>query len=210
LPTPEQLLNEGLAELALAPEPEQRHRILQLAELVEAWNQRFNLTGHRTASEILHRLILDALALERCLPTAASITDLGSGAGFPGLPLAIVRPQAQVLLVEARERRNHFQRTAIRQLGISNARAMRGRIEALDPEPAALVVAQAVAPPSEILGAMHRWLAPGALAVIPGAETPPAPVPHPAIRFLEVRRYQTPCGGPRRTLWLGIRESSLA
>jgi 16S rRNA (guanine527-N7)-methyltransferase len=201
------LLDEGLSELGLELAPAQRDQLLQLSELVESWNQRFNLTGHRTRSEILVRLVLDALALSRCIPeTPESVADLGAGAGFPGLPLAVVWPASEIRLVEARERRNHFQRTAIRQLGLKNAHALRGRIEELDPEPSELVVAQAVAPPSKILAAMLRWLRPGGHAVIPGSETPPAPAAHPAFRFLEIRRYQTPCGGPRRTLWIGIRE----
>jgi 16S rRNA (guanine527-N7)-methyltransferase len=196
-----------LSQLGLELAPSQREQLLGLSELVESWNQRFNLTGHRTRSEILVRLILDALALSRCIPTTpGSVADLGSGAGFPGLPLAIVWPASEIRLVEARERRTHFQRTAIRQLGLKNAHALRGRIEELAPEPADLVVAQAVAPPSEILTAMIPWLGPGGRAVIPGAETPPAPAPHPEVRFLEIRRYQTPCSGPRRTLWIGIRE----
>lgn len=201
-----ELLEGGLAELGLSLDSAATASLLELAALVESWNQRINLSGHRTRDEILVRLVLDALALDRCLPDSpTSLVDLGSGAGFPGLPLAIARPSTRVLLVESRERRHHFQRTAIRTLQLGNARAIRGRIELLEPEPAEVVVAQAVAPPSEVLGAMLPWIAPGGLAAIPGAEAPPSPAPHPSIEFIEVRRYQTPCGGPKRTLWVGRR-----
>jgi 16S rRNA (guanine527-N7)-methyltransferase len=206
-----EILDAGLSELRLRLDTAATASLLELATLVERWNQRINLSGHRTRDEILVRLVLDALALGCGLPDPlASLVDLGSGAGFPGLPLAIARPSTRVLLVESRERRHHFQRTAIRALQVPNAHAVRGRIEALEPEPAEAVVAQAVAPPSEVLAAMLPWIAPGGLAVIPGAETPPSPARHPSIEFVEVRRYQTPCGGPNRTIWIGRRRRDLA
>jgi 16S rRNA (guanine527-N7)-methyltransferase len=149
------------------------------------------------------RLVLDALALSRALPDAPSVADLGSGAGFPGLPLAIARPELRVLLVDARERRHHFQRAAIRSLGLGNVRALRGRIEALAPEPAAIVVAQAVSAPAKVLTAMLPWAEPGGLVVIPGSETPPAPGEHPEILHSEIRPYRAPLGGPLRTVWIG-------
>jgi len=149
------------------------------------------------------RLILASLAIATELPRVDSIVDLGSGAGFPGLPIAIVRPDAEVLLVEARERRHHFQRAAIRTLGSQNVRAHRGRIEELEPEPAHLVIAQAVVPPPRMLPLMLPWVASGGYAVIPGAETPPDPGTHLGIAGFEVRQYREPAGGAVRTLWIG-------
>lgn len=151
------------------------------------------------------RLILDALALSRQLPTASSLADLGSGAGFPGLPLAIARPEMRTLLVDSRERRHHFQRAAIRALGLTNVRALRGRIEQLDPEPSEIVIAQAVSTPSRVLGALLDWAQDGGLVVIPGGEQPPDPGAHPQLLDAEIRRYRAPLGGPARTLWIGTR-----
>ena len=192
-------------ELRLELDPAQRQQLLDLAVLLERWNERINLSGHRSAADLMSRLILDSLAIARELPPVDSIVDLGSGAGFPGLPIAIVRPDAQVLLVEARERRHHFQRAAIRALRLENVRALRGRIEELDPEPARLAVAQAVVPPPKMLPAMLPWVSSAGYAVIPGSETPPDPGMHDEIAEYEVRRYRAPAGGPARSLWIGRR-----
>lgn len=202
-----EILEAGLSELGFEVGGAVQDRLLRLARLLEEWNERMNLSGHRTAPEITGRLILDALAISNQLPSpVASLVDLGSGAGFPGLPIAVVRPETAVLLVESRERRHHFQRAAIRSLGLPNVRAVRGRIEALDPEPAQIAIAQAVSSPTELLSSMLRWVEPGGLAAIPGSEEPPRPGIDPEIESFEVRRYQTPGSGPRRTLWLGRRQ----
>jgi len=153
----------------------------------------------------MSRLILESLAIATELPRVDSIADLGSGAGFPGLPIAILRPEARVLLVEAREKRHHFQRAAIRALRTANVRALRGRIEALEPEPGGLAIAQAVVPPPRMLPSMLRWISSGGYAVIPGSETPPDPGTHDEIVAFEVRRYTAPAGGGARTLWIGRR-----
>lgn len=200
------ILDAGLVELGLSLSPAQRDQLVELAGLVERWNERINLTGHRTAADLMARLILDALALSQQLPSpVSSLVDLGSGAGFPGLPLAIARPEMRTLLVDSRERRHHFQRAALRALGASNVRALRGRFEQLEPEPAHVVIAQAVSPPPAVLQAMVAWAEPGGLIVIPGSEQPPDPGPHPPLVQTEVRRYPTPLGGPLRSLWIGKR-----
>jgi len=128
-PTLPVLLGEGFRELPLVPPPGAIETLVGLAELVESWGRRLNLTGHRDSRTIAKRLVLDAAALMTHLPDFVAVADLGAGAGFPGLPLAILRPDARVFLVEARERRHHFQRHVIRELGISNVEAVRGRIE---------------------------------------------------------------------------------
>lgn len=203
---PRTILDAGLTELDLSLTDAQREQLVELAGLLERWNERINLSGHRTAAELMARLILEALALSPLLPPSVrSLVDLGSGAGFPGLPLAIARPAMRTLLVDSRERRHHFQRTAIRALEIQNVRALRGRIEQLDPEPAQVAIAQAVAPPSAVLEAMLPWADAEGWVVIPGSETPPDPGDHPQLIQAEVLRYRAPLDGPQRTLWIGKR-----
>lgn len=203
---PRELLDAGLAELGLIASETARQQWIGLAELLVSWGQRINLSGHRTVQDVVARLVLDALAISTCLPAdATSLVDLGSGAGFPGLPIAIARPEMRVLLVESRERRIHFQREVVRTLGLRNVRSLRGRIEELVPEPAQIVIAQAVSPPPTLLSRMLPWAESAGRVIIPGSEQPPAPGPHPQVVSMEIRRYQTPCGGPRRTLWIGQR-----
>ncbi len=206
LKDPREILDAGLAELALEASESMRQQWIRLAELLASWGQRINLSGHRTAQDVVARLVLDALAISTCLPAAApSLVDLGSGAGFPGLPIAVARPAMRVLLVESRERRHHFQRAVTRTLGLENVHSARGRIEVLEPEPAQIAIAQAVSPPPQLLSIMVPWVEPGGLIAIPGSEQPPQPGLHPQVLPMEIRRYRVPCGGPHRSLWIGRR-----
>jgi 16S rRNA (guanine527-N7)-methyltransferase len=200
------LLGEGLAELALpgalAPE------LARLAELLHAWAQRMSLTGHRTPEAIARLLVLDALALERQLPEAGSLVDLGAGAGFPGLPIALARPGCAVTLVESRERRVHFQRAAIRALGLApRVEPLLGRAEALAPRPHEIAVAQAMGAPDRVARWLVPWVAPGGVLAIPGGEAPPRVGSVAGLDAPEVRRYHVPLGGPTRTLWLARRSA---
>jgi 16S rRNA (guanine527-N7)-methyltransferase len=199
---PRSLLACGLAELGISPAREQRERLVALAELVDRWNARINLTGHRGVAQILRRLVLEAVALATNLPEIESLADVGSGAGFPGLPLAILRPECRVTLIESREKRHLFQRAACRVLDLRNATPMRGRAEDLEPTPHAAVVAQAVAHPESAIAWMLPWARPGGLLILPGGATPPQIV-HPRIRLQSTSIYRAPCRGPIRSLWIG-------
>lgn len=204
-PTARDLLAAGLQELALSPslaEP-----LAALAELLALWAGRMNLTGHRTPQSIARRLILDALALGEALParSPASLADLGSGAGFPGLPLAVRWPACTVTLVEARERRHHFQRAAVRTLGLVNVEPRRGRIEDLPPQPHEVVVAQALARAERAVEWMLPWVAPRGWLVLPrSADAEPVPAA-PGLEPGRAIPYQVPLSGPARVIWVARR-----
>ncbi|HEY9074322.1 MAG TPA: 16S rRNA (guanine(527)-N(7))-methyltransferase RsmG, partial [Desulfobaccales bacterium] len=102
------LLQEGAATLGLSLAPatvEQFHFYLTQLKL---WNTRVNLTGLKTERDIVVKHFLDSLAVLPFLESAQSLADLGSGAGFPGLALKLVRPELQLTLVETREKRAAF------------------------------------------------------------------------------------------------------
>jgi 16S rRNA (guanine527-N7)-methyltransferase len=197
-----QALLEGLEELRLEPPPDRIEALLQLAAGVDAWGQRMNLSGHRSAESVVRRLVLEALALLQVAPRFDTLADLGSGAGFPGLPIAIVRSDVQVTLIEARERRHHFQRAMCRELGLANAEPVRGRAEELEPRAHAAVVAQALAAPALALRWMQHWAAPGGWLLLPGTERSTAPEPAPGLTLEERRSYRAPGGAPSRVLWI--------
>ena len=145
-------------------------------------------------------------------PRASARVRRGSRirAGFPGLPLADPRgPTCRVLAVESRERRHHFQRSAIRALEIANARADPGRAEQLEPGSLQVVVAQAMAQAragarlDAPLGGSAAWLAMSVQRSAASIEPPPA------SSLAGLRRYRVPGGGPSRCLWLGPARSSL-
>lgn len=199
------LLAGGLAELgddpdALLPAVD---RLVRLALLVARWTRRVDLTGHRGAEDVVRHLILEALALARAVGPFATLVDLGSGAGFPGLPMAIRYLDRQFTLVEARERRHHFQRTAIRELELRNVRALRGRIEELTPEPHEVAVAQAIGAPGLAVRWMLAWARPGGRIVLPaGRQAPPIGDAAPQVSWTQVE-YLVPLGGPQRIALIG-------
>ena len=205
----------GLGELSIPASPEQLEALLELAKLLERWAQRINLTGHRTAERIVRHLILEAAALVPHLagyPELRTLADLGSGSGFPGLPIALLRPEWRLTLVEARERRHHFQRAAVRELGIRNVRLTRGRAEDLEPVLHDAAVAQAMAQPERAIAWMLPWVRPGGLLVLPGSISQPdlyadlATSVGAEVQFDRRIQYRVPCGGPERRLWIGRRK----
>jgi 16S rRNA (guanine527-N7)-methyltransferase len=205
LTDPRSLLARALRELRLAATPAQREALLELSRLLDRWSARVNLTGHRGLTQLVGNLVLDSLALLAQIPDVESLADVGSGAGFPGLPAAILRPSCRVTLIESRLKRHHFQRAACRAIAIRNATPLHGRAEKLEPSPHAAVVAQAVAPPGEALGLMVPWLAPGGIAILPGGEHAPR-AEHPQLRPERVARYRVPVSGIERSVWIARKE----
>ena len=207
------LLEEGLQELGFPGEVQVAARLAALSELVCDWGRQINLSGHRTPEAVATHLVLDAVALSAALPSFDSLADLGSGAGFPGLPIAILYPQVEVCLVEARMKRHHFQRAAVRALSVTNASPIHGRVEAVAPRPSQVAIAQAMGPAASVLDAIRPWARhDGWLAVPASSESTPPPLETnekdpaqpamtsraPALREVS---YNVP-GGRQRKLWL--------
>lgn len=200
-------LAAGLGELRL---PGERIRqaaplLARYAELVHAWAQRLNLTGHEDAHSIAIHLVLDAAALAATLPRARRLIDIGSGAGIPGMPIAILHPDTRVVLVEARERRHHFLRTAIRELGLGNVEALHGRAESLPATPGDCAVAQAAGPFAQVVAWLLRWTEPGGTLAIPVSPTQPIPPAPKTVVGAEVRSYRVPLSGRPRAVWVARR-----
>jgi len=168
-----------------------------------------NLTGHRGAEEIARRLVVDALALVQVLPPFSRLVDLGSGAGFPGLPIAILYPEREIISVEARSRRVSFQRRAARDLGIENVRILLTRIEEHAPMVADGVVAQALAEPEKARALMLPWAKPGGWIAIPGTRKSLAD----PLRVVDgcspgtTHHYGVPQTGADRLVWLADKTS---
>jgi 16S rRNA (guanine527-N7)-methyltransferase len=134
------------------------------ADVLDVWSRKTNLLSCRSARELVERHILDSLAISPLLPPEGLLVDLGSGAGFPGLPLAIQRPDQPFLLVEARRKRVSFLREVRRTLRLSNVEVHEGRAEHPPIEhmsAAAGVMSRAVWPDGELTRIAARWLEPG-------------------------------------------------
>ena len=157
---PHATLDAGLAALGLdsalaAP-------LRRYLDLLARWNRTYNLTAIRDPGEMVTLHLLDSLSMHAHTGGIATLADLGTGAGLPGIPLAIARPELAVTLVESNGKKARFLREAVRTLGLANARVAEARAEAVD-EPAAYdaITARAMATLGDILDAGGHLLAPG-------------------------------------------------
>jgi 16S rRNA (guanine527-N7)-methyltransferase len=149
---------QGFAEIV----PVSRETLARLevyAELLTRWSARINLVGRDTLADLWRRHILDSAQLRRFVPERArSMIDLGTGAGFPGLVLAILGTQG-VELVEADSRKCAFLREAVR-ITETESTIRPCRIEAVPRHPVDVVTARACAPLDRLLGLAEPFLAP--------------------------------------------------
>lgn len=128
---PERLKN-GLDALNIRYAPATPERLARYHQLLTEWNQVMNLTGDTDFETSLGRHYLDSLAplgIEGLFPESASLIDVGTGAGFPGLPLAIARPDLDVVLMDSLQKRLNFLDAVVKELGLSNVRLCHARAE---------------------------------------------------------------------------------
>jgi len=104
--------------------------LIYLRELKE-WNQKVNLTSLKDDTAIIKNHFIDSLSIIPHLPPAISLLDMGSGGGFPGVPVKIARPSLQVTLLEATRKKANFLRHLIRTLELSHITTLEGRAEAV-------------------------------------------------------------------------------
>lgn len=139
--------------------------------LVEKWNPAINLVSKSSIARIWERHLYDSAQIFLHAPKdARHWVDLGSGAGFPGLVVAILAreatPDLRVTLVEADQRKSTFLSQAVRQLGLKVA-VLTQRIEAIPPQGADILSARALAPLTDLCHHAHRHLAPNGVALFP-------------------------------------------
>jgi 16S rRNA (guanine527-N7)-methyltransferase len=129
------LLRESAAWFDVKLDSRAVERVGRFLDLLILWNRGIRLTGERDASLIVRKHITDSLAPLPCLPPAGLVIDIGAGAGFPGIILACVRPDLELVLIESRRRRVSFLREAIRQAQLPHARAIEARAEDIAADP---------------------------------------------------------------------------
>ena len=132
-----QRLQEGLQRLSVMLEETAFVKVVQWARLLKQWNRTFNLLGNSDSAHLIDEHLLDSLAivpvLERYLPRPEeALVDVGTGAGFPGILLAIVQPQRPIYLVEPVGKKVAFLRQSVLTLGLKNATVLAGKIEEME------------------------------------------------------------------------------
>lgn len=132
-----------------------------LLDELERWNAAYNLTSIRGREAMITHHLLDSLAIHEHL-RGARIADVGTGAGFPGLPLAVANPQRQFTLIDSSGKKVRFVAHAARELGLGNVEAVHSRVEDLRPgEPFDTVTARAFAALPELLESLRAICARG-------------------------------------------------
>ena len=174
-------------------------RLAQHAALIRHWGKLRNLVGAGDMEKLETRHIEDSLSLLAFLQAPPlpdvppknghrwQLVDVGSGAGFPGLPLAIARPDIHVTLVERSESKGRFLRQAVIELGLSNATVCIADANTLAPGTFQVATARAVAPPPDVWPLLRRLLCPGGVALLQ-ARRALAPSMFPDGRIVEATR----------------------
>ncbi len=157
---PHAALDAGLAALGL--DASLAAPLRRYLELLARWNRTYNLTAIRDPGEMVTLHLLDSLSMHAHVRGVARLADLGTGAGLPGIPLAIALPELQVTLVESNGKKARFLREAVRTLGLANVRVAESRAEALDmPGAFDAITARAMATLADLVTAGGHLLAPG-------------------------------------------------
>jgi 16S rRNA (guanine527-N7)-methyltransferase len=175
-------------------------------ELIK-WNAKVNLTAITAPEEVLEKHFLDSLAVLPEVEGAASLLDLGAGAGFPGLPLKIARPALGVTLVDAVGKKVGFLKAAIAALGLKEARGLHARAEG-NPEKegiprAELLIARAFMDLPDWLDLAPAYVLPGGRVVAMLGKAQPdaelrARAEERGLRFVSARQYRLPFSGAER------------
>ena len=127
----EEDLARGLDALHLPLGAEAQRKLLDYLVLIEKWNRVYNLTAVRDPRQMLTQHVLDSLAV---VPYVMSerLVDVGSGAGLPGIPLALALPGTRVTLIESNHKKSTFLNQALIELGLKNVDVVNSRVEAWD------------------------------------------------------------------------------
>ena len=203
------LLAQGLAALGIDLPPPAREQCLTLLRLLDTWNRHFNLTALRTPADMVSGHLLDSLAVLPHLPPGA-LLDVGTGAGFPGLPLAIARPDTRHVLLDSNLKKTRFVQHAALELGLGNVEVIRARAEAFRPDvPFPVVIARAFAPLPRLLRLLGHLCAPGGRVLAlkgPAAAAELADLP-PQFEHLATHALPAQPGREHRTLVVLARQA---
>lgn len=154
-------LAEGLQAAGIGADADAIRRLEGWLDLHKRWSRRINLTGPADVEELIDRHLLDAAAVLPLLPPGP-LVDVGSGAGLPGLVIAILEPERRMFLLDSLERRCAFLEQAVLTLGLANASVVHARAEQWQsPVRLAGVLARAVAPLPKLLAMTAALLTAG-------------------------------------------------
>ncbi len=127
-------LASGLTALGVLLNSAQQQKLLDYIALIVKWNKVYNLTAVREPEAMIGHHLLDSLAVLPHLSAVRRLIDVGSGAGLPGIPLAIARPDMKIALLDSNHKKTTFMRQACMELGLTNAEVVCERVENWQPQ----------------------------------------------------------------------------
>lgn len=128
-----ELLRSSLYSMGLPMSAEQQQSLLQYVFLLDKWNKTYNLTAVREPERMIGLHIIDSLAVLPHVGGAATVLDVGSGGGLPGIPIAIARADVRVSMLDSLQKKTAFIRQAIGEIGLQNADVVCERVEQFQP-----------------------------------------------------------------------------
>lgn len=154
-------LTAGLHALGLPSDAGTAQRLTAYLDLLEKWNRVYNLTAIRERGQMLTHHLLDSVAVVPHI-RGPRVLDVGTGGGLPGIPLAIVRPELDVTLLDSNHKKTAFLNQAVAELRLANVRVAAERVEAWDTaQRFETIVSRAFADLAEFITLTERLLAPG-------------------------------------------------
>jgi 16S rRNA (guanine527-N7)-methyltransferase len=127
-----ELLTQGLKELDIHCSKKQLNMFMMYLTELKKWNRAYNLTGLKTDDDIIVKHFLDSLLYFRIIPDGTlKAADIGTGAGFPGLPIKIVRPEIEMTLIDSSRKKTAFLRNMVRALKLTGVHILEKRLENL-------------------------------------------------------------------------------
>ncbi len=198
------LLAAGAAEVGVALGPEQIEQFLTYLAELERWSAKVSLTAIREPRAVVLKHFVDSLAALPTLTGCASLLDVGSGPGLPGLALKIACPQLRLVSVEGRRRKVSFQEHVVRTLGLEGVEVIWGRLEpgsGLLPEGSIECAISRALTLADFLRCAAPFVASGGrLVAMQGRlAEPPSPLP-PGLEFVELKKNRLPVLGDERAL----------
>ena len=186
-------VGRGLVSMGIAVSPAQRERLAAHLELIAKWNRVHNLTAIRETGQMVTMHLLDSLSILPQLEGAHAIADVGTGPGFPGIPVAIVREDAVVTLVESSHKKCAFLQQAKTELALANVTIACERVEHFRPDaPFDAVVSRAFSDLPDFIAQAGHLVAPGGRliamkGVYPFDEIARVPSTHRVAQVLELQ-----------------------
>lgn len=125
------MLNEACKSMGLSFDEEKYNKFIKYKDLVKEWNQKINLTAITDDEEMIKKHFIDSIKVFNCdyVKNAKSIIDIGTGGGFPGIPMKIVKEDSKMVLLDSLNKRINFLNEVINQLNLPNIKTIHGRAE---------------------------------------------------------------------------------